>query len=77
MSETIEQSDETGRKVEQARRDVAVAANRVATVGAHAARMALLREPEAALPWVAELRDAAYGLREALEDLRDLKAEQG
>ena len=69
-----ETTDETKRAVGEARKEVALAANKVATVGAHAARLALLREPEVALRWVVELRDVADALQGALEDLRDLEA---
>ena len=65
---------ETTDETKQARKEVALAANKVATVGAHAARLALLREPGVALRWVVELRDVANSLQEALEDLRDLEA---
>lgn len=65
---------ETLRREFEARKEVALAANRVATVGAHTARLALLREPELALRWVVELRDVADTLQGALEDLRDLEA---
>lgn len=65
---------ETTDETKQARKEVALAANKVATVGAHAARLALLREPEVALRWVVELRDVADALQGALEDLRDLEA---
>lgn len=74
MSETIERSDAAKRAIDEARKGVALAANKVATVGAHAARLALLREPEVALRWVVELRDVANSLQGALEDLRDLEA---
>ena len=69
-SETI---DDTKRAIDEARKEVALAANKVATVGAYAARMALLREPGVALRWVVELRDVADTLQGALEDLRDLE----
>ena len=42
-----ETTDETKQAIDQARKEVALAANKVATVGAHAARVALLRKPEA------------------------------
>ena len=69
-----ETTDETKQAIDQARKEVALAANKVATVGAHAARLALLREPEVALRWVVELRDMADALQGALEGLRDLEA---
>lgn len=77
MSETAEMVDETERGIEEARREVALAANKVATVGAHAARCALLREPAVALRWVVELRDVANALQGALEGLRDLEGSDG
>lgn len=69
-----ETTDEAKQTIDEARKEVALAANKVATVGAHAARLALLREPEVALHWVVVLRDVANTLQEALEDVRDLEA---
>jgi hypothetical protein len=60
----------------EARKEVALCAQKVAKVGPHAARMAILREDpdgvELTLGWVNELREATGELREALEDVRDL-----
>lgn len=64
-----EMADEAKQAVEAARKDVALAASKVATIGSHAARTAMLREPEVALPWVADLRGAVNDLRDALEEL--------
>lgn len=54
----------------EAQKNVAQAANRVSVVAAHAARLAVLSEPAASLPWVDELRDVADTLKDALEDLQ-------
>jgi hypothetical protein len=63
-------------ELREARKEVAMCAQRIAKVGAHTARQAIVREDlpgvEQTLGWVRDLRNATDAMREALEDVRDL-----
>jgi hypothetical protein len=77
MDEAQDELPRESAELREARKEVALCAQKVAKVGPHAARMAILREDpagvELTLGWVNELREATGALREALEDVRDLQ----
>jgi hypothetical protein len=74
----VEPVNDRGARLKEAQVEVETHASKLATVGAHTARMALLRvdDPGVGLGWVDQLRMVTGALQEALEDVRDLMEEE-
>jgi hypothetical protein len=81
MDEAQDELPRESADLREARKEVALCAQRIAKVGAHTARQAIVREDlsgiEQTLGWVNELRGATDAMREALEDVRDLLSPGG